>query len=131
VSPPLPPPRNGRRVRMVEDHPADLYVYRVALSRAGARVQAVTDGPLALAALTAGLPFDAVLIDLMLPGVRGTEVVARMRADGFGGTIVGFSGYLTAELADLWAACGCDAVVEKNAGVEAVIAALAAGRASG
>jgi hypothetical protein len=46
--------------------------------------------------------------------MRGTEVVARMRADGFRGAVVGFSANLTDELSELWEAAGCDAVLRKD-----------------
>jgi len=119
-------PLAGRRILLVEDSPADHYVYKSALTRAGADVAAVTDGPLAIAA-AACRTFDAIVVDLMLPGMRGTEVVANLRARGYAGRLVGLSAYLTDEISELWVAAGCDEVLAKrDGGLAAFLEALRA-----
>ena len=127
---PAPPPAgvslDGCRVLLVEDHPADAYVYKTVLTRAGANVSAVSTGPLAVAAVGSGLPFHVVVLDLVLPGMRGTEVSAVLRSRGFDGAIVGVSAFLTDELADLWLAAGCDAVLRKDDGPAGIVRGVAA-----
>ncbi|HVF55424.1 MAG TPA: response regulator, partial [Pyrinomonadaceae bacterium] len=70
-------------VLIVEDekHLAD--GLRFNLQAEGYRVETVADGEAALARLL-GEPqrFDAVVLDVMLPGVDGFEVAARLRRAG-------------------------------------------------
>jgi DNA-binding response OmpR family regulator len=68
-------------VLVVEDerHIADLL--RLYLSREGFTVQVETDGPAALAAVRTVRPV-AVVLDIGLPTMDGTEVCRRLRADG-------------------------------------------------
>ncbi len=68
-------------VLVVEDerHIADLL--RLYLSREGFTVQVETDGPAALAAVRSVRPV-AVVLDIGLPTMDGTEVCRRMRAAG-------------------------------------------------
>jgi two-component system response regulator MtrA len=68
-------------VLVVEDDASIREVVGISLRRAGLRVSAVGDGGEALARL-AGERFDAVVLDLMLPGVDGLEVCRRLRAAG-------------------------------------------------
>lgn len=51
------------------------------LSRRGFTVQEAADGPGGLAALGDGR-FDLVLVDCIMPGMTGPEVISRVRADG-------------------------------------------------
>ena len=66
---------------LVGDDEADIRNLLVhVLSREGFGVTAVASGPEALAAAPGVRP-DLVLLDLMLPGMQGTEVCRRMRAE--------------------------------------------------
>ena len=69
------------RVLVVEDEPKMLALLEEGLSAAGFRVTAVGDGESALA-YAATEPFDAVVLDVMLPGLDGFEVVRSLRARG-------------------------------------------------
>ena len=53
---------------------------RTPLQRKGFEVQGESDGLAALAAAEAE-PFDLVILDLMLPGLSGTEICRRLRAE--------------------------------------------------
>jgi DNA-binding response OmpR family regulator len=66
------------RILVVDDEPnlADTVAYN--LRRDGYEVEAVGDGPAALDAVRARPP-DAIVLDLMLPGIDGLEVCRRVR----------------------------------------------------
>jgi two-component system, OmpR family, response regulator RegX3 len=68
------------RVLVVDDEPALRDSVTYALEREGFDVSAVADGESALE-LAAKEPFDAVVLDVMLPGLPGTEVCRRLRRD--------------------------------------------------
>ena len=75
-------PRRGLRVLVADDVPANLAVVRALLELAGHRVSCVGGGEEAVAALAASPdpPFDAVLMDVMMPGLDGREATKRIRA---------------------------------------------------
>jgi two-component system response regulator RegX3 len=67
------------RILVVDDEPALRDTVGYALRQEGFEVEVREDGDAALeAALTNG--FDLVILDLMLPGLSGTEVCRRLRA---------------------------------------------------
>ena len=67
------------RVLVVEDDPTVSEVVSRYLEREGLVVDAVADGPSALARAAECWP-DLVVLDLMLPGIDGLEVCQRLRA---------------------------------------------------
>jgi DNA-binding response OmpR family regulator len=69
------------RVLVVEDEPAIADLLRTYLERDGFEVEVAADGLVALQAVDRGRP-DAVVLDVGLPGLDGTEVCRRMRAAG-------------------------------------------------
>lgn len=68
------------RVLLIEDEPNITEAIRFILSRDGCDVTALADGAGAIAAVHAAKP-DLVILDLMLPGVSGLEILAQLRAD--------------------------------------------------
>jgi len=71
----------GSRVALVAEDDSDIReLVTVKLSGAGYRVIAVSDGTAALAALREQSP-DVALLDVMMPGVSGLEVIGALRAD--------------------------------------------------
>jgi two-component system, OmpR family, response regulator RegX3 len=68
------------RVLVVDDEPTILESVTYALEQEGFDVSTAADGESALAAARAQR-FDAVVLDVMLPGLSGTEVCRRLRAD--------------------------------------------------
>ena len=68
------------RILVVDDEPAILDAVGYALRTEGFDVDMVADGEEALAAAL-GAPYDVVVLDLMLPGMSGTEVCRRVRAE--------------------------------------------------
>lgn len=71
-----------RRVRVlaVDDEPAALDLFRTALEPEGFDVVTASGGREALAQAAAG-EFDLVICDLVMPGIDGFEVIAKLKAD--------------------------------------------------
>jgi two-component system response regulator MprA len=69
------------RILVVDDEPAVRDAVRRALVLSGYEVEQAGDGDEALAALAAAAP-DAVVLDVLMPGVDGLEVCRRLRAAG-------------------------------------------------
>jgi len=76
-------PLSGVRVLMVEDNPVNMMIAVALLERWGVQVDQADDGEAALRmireASAAGQPFDAVLMDVQMPGMSGHEVTRRLR----------------------------------------------------
>jgi class 3 adenylate cyclase/ActR/RegA family two-component response regulator len=68
------------RILVVDDNEANRDLLSRRLMREGYRVTAAENGAAALA-LTAAEDFDLVLLDLMMPGMSGFEVLCRLKAD--------------------------------------------------
>jgi len=85
---PMAAPRNfrGMRVLVADGNETCRRVLAGQLEALGCRPQAVGDGPSALKALGAGTddPFQAVLLDLDMPGMDGLETAERIRQAGAG-----------------------------------------------
>jgi DNA-binding response OmpR family regulator len=70
----------NERILVVEDTEAILDAVTDALAAEGFEVQGASDG-LAALELAQAEPFDLVILDLMLPGLSGTEVCRRLRTE--------------------------------------------------
>jgi two-component system response regulator RegX3 len=70
----------NERLLVVDDTEAILDAVTDALVAEGFEVQGASDGKAALEAAQAE-PFDLVILDLMLPGLSGTEICRRLRAE--------------------------------------------------
>jgi CheY-like chemotaxis protein len=93
----------GETVLVVDDEQLvrDLVVQFLGLR--GYRALGVKDGPEALAMVEQGPP-DLILLDLMLPGMNGVEVLRRLRDKNFPGAIIIISGSYDEELLqEAWA----------------------------
>ena len=74
-------------VLVVEDEPTIAEVVARYLQRAGYATRTVGDGPGALRAVAVRRP-DLVVLDVMLPGLDGLEVMRRLRSDPAGGPAI-------------------------------------------
>lgn len=102
---------------MVEDDAADADLYRAALLRAGAQVTVASDAEAAVELVrTSGGRYHVCVIDLVLPGMRGPELVTTVRTRGFRGPLIGLSAHLTPDVTELWYSAGCDGVLPKGDG---------------
>jgi len=72
--------RKTRHVLIVEDELDQQELLRFNFKRAGFSVSAASDGPTALSLAKESKP-DAVVLDLMLPGMDGTAVCRKLRED--------------------------------------------------
>jgi signal transduction histidine kinase/DNA-binding NarL/FixJ family response regulator/HAMP domain-containing protein len=76
--PASPPPGQGRRILLVEDSEPAVIQMTDMLSQHGYRVQVARHGREALEHIEQALP-DAVILDLMMPGVDGFQVLQAIR----------------------------------------------------
>ncbi len=67
-------------VILIEDEANIAEAIRFILTRDGCRVTVEPDGARAMALIAAERP-DLVILDLMLPGIGGLEILGRLRAD--------------------------------------------------
>jgi two-component system, cell cycle response regulator len=67
-------------VLVVDDDPINRMLLSRSLEQQGHRVRMAENGFEALAALQ-GQPFDVVLLDVLMPGLDGSEVLARLKED--------------------------------------------------
>ena len=76
----------GRRIVLVEDEPNIIEAISFILSRAGWEVTSHANGETALDAIRRTTP-AAVLLDVMLPGRSGYDILRDLRADPALGTV--------------------------------------------
>lgn len=69
-----------KRILVVDDEPQNIIVMREIL-KAGYTVIAATDGAKALSLAQSATPPDLIMLDIMMPGIDGYEVLRRLRAD--------------------------------------------------
>lgn len=80
--PELRDPAGGGRILVVDDDPANRDILARYLQRDGCDVVTDSDGLAALERLQAGGEnFDLILLDLLMPGLDGYEVLLRLKAD--------------------------------------------------
>ena len=76
----------GKRILIAEDDALTARVYASFLEKAGYEVQVVGDGPSVIPKTGEWLP-HGILLDIMLPGLNGIDVLKFTRASDFGRTI--------------------------------------------
>ncbi|HEX3872687.1 MAG TPA: response regulator, partial [Solirubrobacteraceae bacterium] len=87
-----PPRAHGEVVLIVEDEDAVRRVAERILTKSGYSVRAASNGADALEVLAGG-PIDVLLTDVIMPGMLGPEVAAKVRAAQPGVRVIFMSGY--------------------------------------
>lgn len=95
-----------------------------ALRAVGLRARAVYDGEAALASARTGA-FDVCVLDLMMPGVSGPEVVERMRASRLPVAVIAVSAYASQELMGRAAAQGAVSCMHKPMELRELVQSIA------
>ena len=70
-----------RRVLFIEDDPTTAAMYGHALTHHGFVIETVADGTTGYERLIHN-PYDVVLLDLMIPGIKGPEILKRLAKRG-------------------------------------------------
>jgi len=76
----MEPDRSQKSILIVDDTPENLTVLRQILNEQGYRVRPALSGEIALKTIRADLP-DLILLDIVMPGMDGYEVCAKLKAD--------------------------------------------------
>jgi len=111
------------RILVVDDNEALRENLQEALELEGYEVAVAADGVAALARLREDSRFAAVLLDLMMPGMDGRELLAQIRGDG---RLAGLPVVMTTGQTGARARAGvpADAFLTKPFGVRELLAAL-------
>jgi PAS domain S-box-containing protein len=117
------------RVLLAEDGPDNQKLISAILRKAGAEVDVAPNGQVAvekaLAALSAGTPYGAILMDMQMPEVDGYEATRQLRRSGYKGPIVALTAHAMAGDRDKCIAAGCDDYAIKPMDRMALLATLA------
>jgi CheY-like chemotaxis protein len=113
------------RVLIVDDQEVNRLLARTHLERAGVQAEEAEDGQAALARLAAGR-FDAMLLDISMPGLSGLDVCRAVRADPAlaGLRVVAYTAHAFPQTAGEIMAAGFDALLVKPVRREALLRAL-------
>jgi CheY-like chemotaxis protein len=111
------------RVLLVEDNEVNREVFTDMLQRLGHKVAIASDGESALAQLSDGW-FDAVFMDVQLPGIDGLEVTRRFQQSGGATPIIGLTAHTSRESVDRCLVAGMKTVLTKPVDSEQLAAAL-------
>ncbi|MCB9855864.1 MAG: response regulator [Phycisphaerales bacterium] len=112
------------RILIVEDNPSIAAMTQQRLTELEAEIQVAPTGEKALEAAKSQT-FDAILMDMQLPGIDGFETTRRLRAQGFVGTIVAATGMTATDVKEKCIAAGCNSYLPKPLGREQLSALLA------
>ena len=72
--------QNAKRILIVDDEAPLRFLLSKQLTRAGFDVTSAADGATALT-VVAEAAFDAIVLDVVMPGLDGFEVCRRLKAD--------------------------------------------------
>lgn len=114
------------RVLIVDDNPVNRLLPLAWLDRYGCAAEECADGQSVLERLSGG-GFDAVLLDLSMPGMSGQEVCRRLRASPIGATlrIVAYTAHAVPGDVEGFKADGFDDVLLKPITSDQLLRALA------
>ena len=102
----------ARKILLVEDSIDNQDFFRFVLSKAGAEVKIVSNGLVAVDEATRK-EYDAILMDIQLPGIDGKEATRRIRAKGYRGPIIALTAHAMLAEQQSCAEAGCDGQITK------------------
>lgn len=116
-----------QRILLIDDDPAMTRITKRVLQKAGFEVEATNQSYGVLNLVATRRP-DVVVIDLKMPGLRGTEVLELLRGDPelAHTRVVLFSGVVEHELRAYAEAANADGYLHKTAGPGALVPLLEA-----
>ena len=71
---------NNKKILIIEDEPAELFVLKKMLNEAGFQVLTANDGQIGLESIKKYLP-DLVLLDIILPKINGFDILGLAKKD--------------------------------------------------
>jgi two-component system CheB/CheR fusion protein len=108
---------DGMRVLVVDDRPDMRYLIQSCIEDAGATVSGARDGQVGLQstveAMSAGRPFDAIVLDMQMPTMDGFEAAPRLRNAGFRGLLVALTANAMKGTKERCLSVGCDEYLAK------------------
>lgn len=120
-------PLSGLRVLVADDDRIPRRIVSNAIARAGGESVEAEDGTSVLAIVSvADAAVDAIVLDFVMPGMDGVDLVRALRVVGFTGPIVGYSGSVSDAQQAAWVAAGCDEVIPKGCTMIELVTELAA-----
>jgi len=114
---------DGIKILAVDDVEDALLMLSTLLSRAGADVDVAATAAAAIAKAKSG-GYDAILMDIHLPDMPGTEAVEALRRGGYTGAVLGYSACAFASDREEALRRGCDGYVTKPASLGELTAAI-------
>ena len=116
------------RVLLAEDGPDNQRLITYVLKKAGATVTVVENGQLAveaaLAASTAGEPFDVILMDMQMPVMDGYTATKTLRDQDYAGAIVALTANAMAQDRERCLDVGCNDYASKPIARDALLDAI-------
>lgn len=119
----------GKRILIADDNDLVRELFTTYLTSLGADCIAVKNGEEALTAARPN-PCDAIVLDLAMPGLQGTDVARELRAAGCGVRIIGVSAHTDAEERAAALAAGMDLCLMKPVELSALAEAIATSEVS-